>query len=74
MVSYLTTMFLGKTLRGSLQVFSAHSFTSNYQLALLESAEEGKIFQCTIPPGDTRGMATLYSLAKLFLSSRNSLV
>ena len=44
MVSYLTTLFLGKPPRGSLPVLSAHSFASNPQLALLESAEEGNYF------------------------------
>ena len=42
MVSDLTTLFLGKPLAGSLPVLSAHSFASNRQLALLESAEDGK--------------------------------
>ena len=43
-VSYLTTLFLGKLLRGSLPELSAHSFTVTYQLALHESAEGGFIF------------------------------
>ena len=42
MVSYLTTLFLDKSLGGNLPVFSAHSFAYNLQLALLESAKEGK--------------------------------
>ena len=41
MVSYLTTLFLGKPPGGSLLVLSAHSFASNGQLALLESVDEG---------------------------------
>ena len=32
---------MGKPPRSSLPVLSAHSFTSNWQLAVLESAEEG---------------------------------
>ena len=40
----LITLFLGKSLGGSLPVFSAHSFASNLQLALLESAEEEDYF------------------------------
>ena len=43
-VSYLTTLFLGKPPGGSLLVLSAHSFASNLQLALLESAEEENYF------------------------------
>ena len=43
--SYFTSLFLGKPPGGSLPVLSAHSFASNRQLALLESAEEGKLFQ-----------------------------
>ena len=41
-VSYLTTLFLGKPPppEGSLPVLSAHSFTSNWQLVLPESAKE----------------------------------
>ena len=38
----LPTLFLGKPPGDSLLVFSAHSFTSNWQLALLESVDEGK--------------------------------
>ena len=42
--SNLTTLFQGKPTRGSLPVFIAlHSFASNGQLALLESAEGGNI-------------------------------
>ena len=41
MVSYLTSLFLGKPSGGSLPVISAHSFASNLYFALLESAEEG---------------------------------
>ena len=50
MVSYLTTLFLGKPPGGSLQVLSTHSFASNCQLALLdvESEEEGKYFSTNI--------------------------
>ena len=44
MVSYLTTLFLGKPPGGNLPVFSAHSFAINSQLALLESVEEGNYF------------------------------
>ena len=44
MVSYLTTLFLGKPPVGSLPVLSANSFASNQQLAHLESAEEGNYF------------------------------
>ena len=46
-VSYLTTLFLRASLKlpgGSLPVFSAHSFASNWQLALFESAEGWKTF------------------------------
>ena len=39
MVSNLTTLFLGKPQGSSLPVFRAHSFSSNCQLALLQSAE-----------------------------------
>ena len=42
MFSYLITLVLGKG--GSLPVLRAHSFASNRQLALLESAEEGICF------------------------------
>ena len=41
MVSYLTTLFLGKPSGGSLTVLSTHSFASNRQLALLESGKDG---------------------------------
>ena len=44
MISYLTTLFLGKPPGGSLPVLSAHSFASNCQIALLESEEKGKFF------------------------------
>ena len=44
MISYLTTLFLGKPPGGNLPVLSAHSFASNCQLALLESTEERNIF------------------------------
>ena len=44
MVSYITTLFLGKPLGGSLPVLSANSLASNLQLALLESAEKGNYF------------------------------
>ena len=39
LVSYLTIQFLGKPLGGSLPVFSARSFASNWQLALLKAAD-----------------------------------
>ena len=39
--SYLTSLFLGKSPEGSLSVFSACSFASNWQLTFLQSAEEG---------------------------------
>ena len=54
MVSYLTTLFLGKPPRGSLPVLSAHSFDSNQQLALLESAEEGNYLSMKEPMPDPR--------------------
>ena len=44
MVSYLTTLFLGKPPGGSFPLLSAHSVTSNSQLVFLESAEEGNYF------------------------------
>ena len=44
MVSFLTTLFLGKPPGGSLPVFSAHLFARNRQLALLQSVEEGNKF------------------------------
>ena len=40
----MVTLFLGKPPRDSLPVFTSHSFTSNLQLALLESAEERQTF------------------------------
>ena len=43
-VIYIATLFLGKPPRGNFPVLSAHSFTSNCQLALLETVEEKKIF------------------------------
>ena len=42
--SHLTTLFPGKPPRDTFPVLSARSFTSNQQLALLESAEEGNYF------------------------------
>ena len=42
MVSNLTILFLARPPGGSLPIFSAHYFTNNWQLCLLESAEEGK--------------------------------
>ena len=46
MVSYLTILFLGKMSRDSLPVYSAHSFTSDWQLALLESAKKNFKKKC----------------------------
>ena len=46
MVIYLTTLFLGKPPGGNLSVLSAHSFTSNGQLAILESAENFSTKEC----------------------------
>ena len=43
-VSNLTILFLDKPPGGSLPVFSAPSFDSYLQFALLESAEEGNFF------------------------------
>ena len=43
-VSYLTKLFLDKPPGDSLPVLNAHSFASNWQLALLESTEEGNYF------------------------------
>ena len=48
--SILTTLFLGKVYQGSFPEFSAHSFASNQQLALLESAKEGNYFLRTNVP------------------------
>ena len=53
MVSYLATLFLGKPPENSLPVLRTHSFASNWQLALLESAEE-RIFstnECAVSKG-----------------------
>ena len=44
MVSYLTTLFLGRPPGDSLPVLSVQSFAINWKLALLESAEEGICF------------------------------
>ena len=41
-VSYLTNLFVGKPPKAILPDFSAHTFSSNQQLALLESVKEGK--------------------------------
>ena len=41
---YLTTLFLGKPPRGSLPVYSALSFASNWQLALVEPGKGENLF------------------------------
>ena len=73
MVSYSTTLFLDKLPRGTFPVLSAHSFNSNYQLALLESVEEGNfstkkcatrglISSCCLRSGQATDLATLPSV------------
>ena len=42
LISNLTTLFLSKPPRGSLPVFSAHSFTIGRQLAPFDFVEKGK--------------------------------
>ena len=55
-VSYLTTLFLGKSPGGSLPVLSAHSFASNLQLAFLNQGNR-EIFsmqECAGSKGPSR--------------------
>ena len=60
MVSNLTTLFLGKPHRGSLPVLSVHSFASDLQLALYESAEKGKTFPRKNVPDAMFDLGTAY--------------
>ena len=55
-VSYLTTLFLGKSPGGRLPVLSAHSFASNLQLAFLNQRKR-EIFsmqECAGSKGPSR--------------------
>ena len=45
MISYLATLFLGKSLGGSLPVFSAHSFASYLNLLFLKQWKTEKFLQ-----------------------------